>query len=92
MVDRYIWDVDVASSSLVTPIQPYLAEVHKCCPSFVILGGHLLSPIFILLAEEPIFWYRCRFCSYSFSQRRRRCCIGFRDQYASPFTFVGIVM
>lgn len=55
MVDRYIWDVDVASSSLVTPIQPYLAEVHKCCPSFVILGGHLLSPIFILLAEEPIF-------------------------------------
>jgi len=33
-----------------------LAEVHKCCPSFVILGGHLLSPIFILLAEEPALW------------------------------------
>ena len=29
VVDRYIWDVDVASSSLVTPIQPYLAEVHS---------------------------------------------------------------
>ena len=52
MVDRYIWDVDVASSSLVTPIQPYLSEIRTDYPPFVILGGYLLSPIFIYLQRS----------------------------------------
>lgn len=91
MVDRYIWDVEVASSSLVTPIQPYLAEINKRCPSFVILDGHLLSPILVYL-QRSLQCVRCRFCSYSFSQRGQRCCTGRQDQYASLFAFVGIVM
>lgn len=52
VVDRYIWDVDVASSSLVTPTQPYLADIHTDYPPFVILGGYLLSPIFIYLQRS----------------------------------------